>query len=392
MFDITRSHSERFSIVSLISCIGLCLASALNIYPEYITIALYGIIPFCFCCSFFQSNNRRLPKELKQLLYLYMWIIVCIPFAEYPQDSTPEIPRIIGCFLVSYTICLLSNRKSSILFLYLIPICYLLTMWLYAYSHLFASVVMGEGRLSDETISSTHFAYFTFYSTYSVYILGEQLDGILRKLMRFFLFFMFPISFLTAMYSGSRQVLIIGFPFLLFLLYIRYKIFFKRNRLLTTIIFTTGLFFAINWAADLYEGSLLQTRNEISLEDDERPILLRESIQIGLSHPLFGVGPLNTQKFTSLRAMAHNSFAQIFSDTGFIGLFLFSYMIFYFIKMQWSRYKETNDSIFLSFFIFGIIWTFDQFFYVFYHSTWLISFFILVSVHSTSYYKEKFSC
>lgn len=48
-----------------------------------------------------------------------------------------------------------------------------------------------------------------------------------------------------------------------------------------------------------------------------------------------------------------------------------------------------RDNVYLVFLICGMIYLFDNFFYVFYIDLWLIGFFILLASHSETYYNFK---
>ncbi len=56
---------------------------------------------------------------------------------------------------------------------------------------------------------------------------------------------------------------------------------------------------------------------------DARKELLMESIQVTLDHPLFGVGPGNFQAYTQSWRVTHNTYTELSSETGLIGLGLF---------------------------------------------------------------------
>ena len=64
------------------------------------------------------------------------------------------------------------------------------------------------------------------------------------------------------------------------------------------------------------------------------------------------------------------------------------FRLYYFIKQQWIRFRSTLDRKFIVFLVFGVIFAFDQLFYVFYIDLWLIAFFILVATHSDAYYNS----
>ncbi len=56
---------------------------------------------------------------------------------------------------------------------------------------------------------------------------------------------------------------------------------------------------------------------------DARRELLMESIRVTMEHPLFGVGPGNFQAYTKSWHVTHNTYTELSSETGLIGLGLF---------------------------------------------------------------------
>ena len=57
-----------------------------------------------------------------------------------------------------------------------------------------------------------------------------------------------------------------------------------------------------------YNNSYLAERSEVSITEDSRFILIKESIQLGLNNLFVGVGPGCVSSFTTERAFAHNTF------------------------------------------------------------------------------------
>ena len=60
-----------------------------------------------------------------------------------------------------------------------------------------------------------------------------------------------------------------------------------------------------------------------------------------------------------------------------------------FITSQWKRFWKYRDKTYLVFLVCGLIYLFDNFFYVFYVDLWLIGFFILLASHSETYFNYK---
>jgi len=71
----------------------------------------------------------------------------------------------------------------------------------------------------------------------------------------------------------------------------------------------------------LVEGNLKGSGDQGSLE--ARRELLMQSIQTTLQHPIFGVGPGNFQAYTKSWRVTHNTYTELSSETGLVGLGIF---------------------------------------------------------------------
>lgn len=199
---------------------------------------------------------------------------------------------------------------------------------------------------------------------------------------------MLPLSFYTAIYTASRQVLSIQLPLISILLYIRYL---KNHTIAKKLQFS---FIAIlvslailPFVIDTYDSSYLKERNEINIEEDSRIKLAKDAIKVGFEHFPLGVGPGNYIVHSYNKHFSHNTYTELFANEGIVGLIIYLVIVIGFVKEQWKRYRMYADDIFLVFFWCGAFYIIDGFFYSFYQELWLISFFILTITHSKTYYE-----
>lgn len=374
----------------LISLLGLLIAASVTNYEQLNAIGLYAVIPFSFVVTFFAGRkDLGLNYTHKILLVVYVWILCCVPFAVYADVASKMFSKIAGCVLLTFTISRLCKNEFARVLLLLIPLVYLASAWHYAYNNLFEVISFGDERLNEEDgLNANVFGYYTFYSIFSVYLMGEFFDGWFARFWKFLLFLAGPLVFFTAMYTCSRQVLLISFPFWIVLLMLRYFKFTKKSVFYTILIAVVAVHLFNSYGSAIYEDSLLQKRNEQSLVDDERAEIIEDCLELGYANPLHGVGPLNAKLFTRSHRMAHNSFLELFADTGFLGMFLFVCFVLSFLVTHGMRYYLSRDKSFITMIIFGLFWLAYQFFYVFYDNMWLIMYFILVSLISDYYYDD----
>lgn len=358
-------------------------------------IALYVAIPLSFICCAFFYNTIRDNNYIRILLCLYIWLCLCYPFSVYFEPASAELKRILGCFILSYSIASLATKQRLIPWLYGIYIILLICAWKYANENILTEITFGEDRLNDEKLNANHMAYYTFYSMISIYIIGDITKTVkIKKLYKVLFCATIILSFATGIFTASRQVLYIQIPLFIALFIHRYIFQNKQSTLykLSIIILCIGLFSFLltRYGEDIYASSLLKERSTVSFTEDDRSSIAQEAIHLGLERPIVGYGPGNAMYHTQGKVFTHNTFLELFVNSGIPGVVIFSFLIIVFLQKQYKRWRKTNDKMFVLFLICGLFWLLYQILYVFYVDLWLISFFILVSTHSDTYYYYKF--
>ena len=264
--------------------------------------------------------------------------------------------------------------------------------WYYSYNNALVVMEMSSDadRLNDAKLNANTMAYYTFYATMAAFLLSDMVQSInYRKLFKILFLAMIPISFFVAIVTASRQVLIIQIPLICFLIYERYfKESSSRTRMLFLLCAVVATVAILPMALDIYDNSYLAIRSQKELKEDSRWYLMWDAIEVGFNYFPFGVGAGNYIDYSINKHFSHCSYAELFANNGIVGLFLYCYLLYYFIKQQWIRFRSTLDRKFIVFLVFGVIFAFDQLFYVFYIDLWLIAFFILVATHSDAYYNS----
>lgn len=385
-------NRERIRMLDILAYCCIVFAAMVSLSDSLNIIALYVAIPVSFVICFVSYNTLSKNKYLRILLTLYIWLCFSAILAEFYEPAIAELKRILGCFILSYAVASQAKNSRMIPWLYFVYFILLLFAWKYAGENILDEIIVGEERVNDEKLNANHLAYYTFYVTIAIYILGDILKGFLRKIVRIGFCGTIVLAFVTAILTASRQVLILQIPLYFILVFVRYFISAKKNnmvRFAIVAILGIGLFFLYNnYGVQMYGDSLLKQRSEVEVKDDIRMEIAQEAIAIATESPIVGHGPGNSRFLISSRHITHNTFLELLVNSGIIGFIIFSYMLLYFIKIQYIRWKRTKDQLFLVFLIFGLFWIVDQLFYVFYFDLWLISFFVLVATHSDTYYKN----
>ena len=381
------------SLRDFIIIASLFFAAAVSVNSDALnTVALYIAIPLAFLLSYIRSGKVAPNKYEAILIVIYVWDCFSALWADYPASASRELHRILGAFLLTYIMA--SNGKYFQVrkYLYLTFFVLYLGAWYYSYNNALVVMEMSSDadRLNDAKLNANTMAYYTFYATMAAFLLSDMVQSInYRKLFKILFLAMIPISFFVAIVTASRQVLIIQIPLICFLIYERYfKESSSRTRMLFLLCAVVATVAILPMALDIYDNSYLAIRSQKELKEDSRWYLMWDAIEVGFNYFPFGVGAGNYIDYSINKHFSHCSYAELFANNGIVGLFLYCYLLYYFIKQQWIRFRSTLDRKFIVFLVFGVIFAFDQLFYVFYIDLWLIAFFILVATHSEAYYNS----
>ena len=372
----------------------LYFAASVSLNDSLNPIALYGAIPLCFILSFSISNSLKNNRYVKQLVLLIIWIAFTYLGATFMKEASNQMKNLLGVFIFSVALANLAKDRRCIPWLYGIFIILLIQALVYANEHIMvAGFDIATDRLNDEKLNANTVAYYTFFVTFALYELGNSFlvrNRILTRIFRVLFLLMYVVSFSVAILTASRQVLIIQLPLLCILTYIRYiNVSNIKNKVLFVIIAIALCASFTNQITNIYDNSFLKVRAEKDVEDDARTLLLKDALKVGLQHPIMGVGPGNYVRYSYSRHFSHCTYTELFANTGVIGFIIYINLLFLFLKKQYKRMRLYKDKTFVVFGVCGLIYFFDNFFYVFYVDLWLIGFFILIASHSEVYYNLK---
>lgn len=94
--------------------------------------------------------------------------------------------------------------------------------------------------------------------------------------------------------------------------------------------------------------------NDMSGSSLQRYELIQFSIELIKKHPIIGNGFLSTKLFSGLGLVAHNTYIQVLSDQGLIGLIIFIFIIFITLVLI-LKIKNYNEKMFLMLNLFVIL-------------------------------------
>ena len=384
----TNSFSTSVIIIAVLFASLVSLTTTLN------SIALYIAIPIAFLLSLKASGKVVINGYFKIYIYLCLWLLFTSLLATDIAVAFREMKQVLGALMLSYIVYVAAYNDKTRPWMYIAFITLYFSAIYYANTHILYMGwdISGQDRVNDEVLNANKLAYYNFYATIAIYILAELIakNNLLNKIFRVLFLVMIPLSFWIALVTASRQVLIIQIPTLVILGYIRYF----RNRsatstVLAMIVVIGVAIMAASRVSDIYSGSYLAERNEISLSEDSRPKLMANAIKVGLEHPLVGVGPGNFMYYSYNKHYSHCTYTELFANTGFLGFLLYAILVLRLFTVNYKRYRETKDKHYLVYITFALIFIIYNLFYVFYKDMWLTAFFMLVASDSESYYIKQ---
>ena len=393
--------SLKFTLSQRRILFGICwiilsIASIVPYYEQLNRICLYVLLPLAFLLSFIQSPRLKFNKYFFGLILLYTWISFTALFAYDTEVAIKELHKILGCIMITYIISNWAQHSKAIPWLYGVYVLLFLGAIYYAVTSILMGdfSVIGVERVNDETLNTNTIAYYTFYLTFLTYMLGEIIvHPLWHRIFRIGFWVTFPVIFIIAIATASMQVGALILPFAGLLLLARYWGTKENHKNWQRAIFVVLIIAVIAYILPFIVQSVSETqlgdRIDSGGSSEERMTLLQESISIGLSHLLVGVGPGNFRLFSTPQLFSHNTYTELFANTGLLGMLLFIWLQITFCWTQWRRWKAYRDPMYGLFLIFGLYFALYQFIYVFYADLWLMGFWILVTNHSSTYYIQK---
>lgn len=376
------SSSEKICLLCLYFTAACSYNDSLNM------ISLYCLVPIATVLCFCKYGFNTISSYLKPIMAMFLWVSISSLWASYVEAATRQLHQLLGVVMLTYVYFSLAKNKSLIPLLYFSFIICNISAWEYAQTNIISVIDVGVDRLNDEKLNANTLAYYTFYYTFATFICHQICEGKWKRIFLILFYLSIPLTLYTAFLTASRQVLVIQIPLIGLCLMQKYFRF-NGKSVLAVLLIAVLVFMVFTYVSDtLYEGSLLQQRSQTDVKDDVRYVLLKDAFNVGMSNFFTGVGAGNFRFYTAENNFSHCTYLELFANTGIVGALLFIIPLLSFIKKQWIRYKLSKDACIMSFLIFGLVFSVDNFFYVFYPDMFLMAFMCLVMSHSNIYWND----
>lgn len=381
-----RKPSEKYTLSEKIIYFLISLWAILSLYSWANNICLYVFLPLSFVLVLSQNRDiYETNRFLKLLFVLYFWFLISSFFSVDVNESFLQVKRTVATFLLCTVFASIGEKRPVIG--YVIYLLFFIALLYYAYFNILSIIDVSEERMQDDNVNANMFAYYTSFTTFALFILSYCSTN-KKRLFNVLFLGMIPLSFIVALLTGSRQTLLVQIPLIASLLGVKYV----RNGkgvLVFSLIILVAILLFFSFGEGMYEHSTLAHRNELSVGDDERTFLIKDAFRVGFNNIVLGVGPGCYKLVNPTHHYAHCAYAELIACSGLPALAIYVSMLIIFIKTQIKRYYASKNRLFLSFALFGVIFSFQNLFYAFYLLPWLMSFFVLVSSHSNSIFKKK---
>lgn len=381
-----RKPSEKYTLSEKIIYFLISLWAILSLYSWANNICLYVFLPLSFVLVLSQNRDiYETNRFLKLLFVLYFWFLISSFFSVDVNESFLQVKRTVATFLLCTVFASIGKKRPVVG--YVIYLLFFIALLYYAYFNILSIIDVSEERMQDDNVNANMFAYYTSFTTFALFILSYCSTN-KKRLFNVLFLGMIPLSFIVALLTGSRQTLLVQIPLIASLLGVKYVRNGKGVFVFSLIILVAILLF-FSFGEGMYEHSTLAHRNELSVGDDERTFLIKDAFRVGFNNIVLGVGPGCYKLVNPTHHYAHCAYAELIACSGLPALAIYVSMLIIFIKTQIKRYYASKNRLFLSFALFGVIFSFQNLFYAFYLLPWLMSFFVLVSSHSNSIFKKK---
>lgn len=381
-----RKPSEKYTLSEKIIYFLISLWAILSLYSWANNICLYVFLPLSFVLVLSQNRDiYETNRFLKLLFVLYFWFLISSFFSVDVNESFLQVKRTVATFLLCTVFASIGEKRPVVG--YVIYLLFFIALLYYAYFNILSIIDVSEERMQDDNVNANMFAYYTSFTTFALFILSYCSTN-KKRLFNVLFLGMIPLSFIVALLTGSRQTLLVQIPLIASLLGVKYV----RNGkgvLVFSLIILVAILLFFSFGEGMYEHSTLAHRNELSVGDDERTFLIKDAFRVGFNNIVLGVGPGCYKLVNPTHHYAHCAYAELIACSGLPALAIYVSMLIIFINTQIKRYYASKNRLFLSFALFGVIFSFQNLFYAFYLLPWLMSFFVLVSSHSNSIFKKK---
>ncbi len=292
-----------------------------------------GVALAAFILGYVASTNRKLPKETKALIFLFIQLCLAIPFGYWRTGSMQVVLPLDGFFgitMMAIAITFAVTTLPRLVWLIFLQTIMLAVFAFIAVTNKNYSVDMAqlgrlEGVLNGLFVDSNDFAMGMAMVVPFLFLFHFSSRNVFVKL-----FCMGTLGVLTygIMATYSRG----GFlAFAVVLLFCVREFGLKQRRYILPVTLAVAFFVLIivTPSYQLRLKSIVDPSLDESGSRAQRTYLLKRSIDVTLHNPVLGIGPGNFAAVSGIWHVAHNNYTQLSSEAGIPALIIFLLLMKY---------------------------------------------------------------
>jgi O-antigen ligase len=275
------------------------------------------------------GGKLKIPRAVQLLWLLLFQMAICIPTALWPGGAFNTITEkfskaVVTAMLISMAV--VTVRELRKLLWIQVSAVALVVLFSLALHHTIDGRLLGVQKSILQNPNDLAINIAINFPIAMVFMLNAK--GF-KKVIWIIALVLMPIAIF---YTSSRSGLL-AFILTLVVCVWEYGIKGKRRSLVATVAVTLVLGFAASMASAHYRarvasivmGNIEGSGDKGSLE--ARKTLLKRSLYVAATHPIFGIGPGCFVMVDKAWLVAHNSYTELAAESGFLGLILFLLVI-----------------------------------------------------------------
>ncbi len=391
--NIKMEKRKNSLIISILITLTVVFLNSLGPYLKMEQVTTFLLIPLLGVITFFKNFKEE--KNVSFELIVLFSIIAISLFSIYYYVNFESLTRnfsiIIGAFICAFIpISLNRNSYYENYFHYgFIISIIILVIIMYINGNLdFTNFASNAGRRDRFLLNANFYSYISYFANISLFYLYLKNKSRLLLMALIVLPVLFIIvSFTTQSRSGILFILFINVTFWLVINQNNYRGLKGKFKIIFISIALILLSFQF---VNIYSNS--QVKNRVSnTVVDSREVLVEEAINVFFDNPILGVGLGQFPYYNSYGLFSHNSYTEIMSEHGIIGLIL---LLTLFLKPFIESLKNLKNDISNPVLKLNVLFFFTFLLYnnayVFYKATYaMMYFFLVISIQNNISQKEN---
>ncbi len=373
-------------IISILIILTIVFLNSLGPYLKMEQVTTFFLLPLLGVITFLKNikEEKRINFELVTLFGIIVISLFSIYYYVNFESLTRNFSIIIGAFICAFIPTSLnrnSNYENFFHYGFIISIIILIII-MYINGNLdLTNFASNAGRRDRFLLNANFYSYISYFANISLfYLYLKNKNKLLLIALIVLPIFFIIVSFTTQSRSGILFILFINVTFWLIINQNNYRGLKGKFKIIFISISLILLSFQF---INIYSNS--QVKNRVSnTVVDSREVLVKEAINVFIENPIFGVGLGQFPYYNTYGLFSHNSYTEIMSEHGIIGLILLLILFLnpFFKSLKNFKHNISDPRIKLNVLFFFTFLLYNNA-YVFYKATYaMMYFFLIISIQN----------